>query len=258
MSPALRIRQLAKRVIRTAFWLWTRRLEATAIRTPRSNYKATWQALSTTESDAKMFVASTVEETDLARSAEVTVATLERLVSIRRSDVFLEIGCGVGRVGNALAPRVAQWIGTDISANMLAHATKRLNVHGNVRFVELSGRALAEIPTASVDVVYCTVVFMHLLEWDRYAYVRDALRVLRPGGRCYFDNIDITTSHGWQVFTDSAAYEAAERPAYLPMTSSADELRTYALRAGFTDVHVHQWDDAWVAVTGVKPAPAVS
>lgn len=246
------VRQLTKRAIRTAYWLWTRRLEAVAVQLPRSDYKATWQALSTTENDAKMFVASAVDEGDFRRAAAATLDVLERFVGICDTDVILEIGCGVGRVGAVLAPRCKEWIGADISSNMLGHASRRLDEFENVRFVELSGDGLREIPDDSVDVVYSTVVFMHLYEWDRYTYVKEAMRVLRPGGRCYFDNMDITSSLGWRVFTDSATYKPSERPAYLPMTSSADELRTYAVRAGYEQVRVHQWDDAWVAVTGVK------
>ena len=104
-----------------------------------------------------------------------------------------------------------------------------------------------------MDLVYCTVVFMHLYEWDRFRYVKEAWRVLRPGGRCYFDNIDLTSTNGWKVFEDSNAYRPDERPAYLAMTSTADELRTYGIRAGFDRVETHRWDDAWVALTGVKP-----
>jgi ubiquinone/menaquinone biosynthesis C-methylase UbiE len=246
------VRQLVKRAIRTVYWLWSRRLEAPAIRVPRSDYKATWEGLSASEADAKMFVASSVDEEQLASSAAVTLDVLERMVGIGSEEVVLEIGCGVGRVGAVVAPRCRRWIGTDISGHMIAHARRRLAGLTNTQFVELDGVGLGGVSDASVDVVYCTVVFMHLLEWDRYRYVQEAYRVLRPGGRCYFDNIDITTNHGWKVFTDSASYAPGERPAYLAMTSTADELRTYALRAGFRDVHVHQWDDAWVAVTATR------
>ena len=37
------------------------------------------------------------------------------------------------------------------------------------------------IADSSIDVVYSTVVFMHLESWDRYAYVKEARRVLPPG-----------------------------------------------------------------------------
>ena len=251
-----RIRQGVKKAIRTAYWLWTRRLEAASIAMPRSAYKQTWQHLSTSETDAKMYVASTVDEDEFRRSAAYTVATLERLVGVRPDDVVLEIGCGVGRVGAALAPRVKEWIGTDIAANMLRHTARRLDGLSNVRLVELPDVGLRGIADGSVDVVYCTVVFMHLYEWDRYRYIAEAWRVLRPGGRLYCDNIDITSTLGWTMFSDAASYPTAERPSYLPMLSSMDELTTYGKRAGFADVTVHRFDDAWVALVGRKPRGA--
>jgi SAM-dependent methyltransferase len=218
----------------------------------RSNYKATWQELSKSVDDAKRFVAGTEDEKHFEVTGLHTVDILSRFVGIKPTDTVLEIGCGVGRVGKVLAPRCKEWIGTDISGNMLEHARRRLEGLGNVRFVELSGQALKEIRDASVDLVYCTVVFMHLFEWDRYRYVQDAHRVLRPGGRGFFDNVDIASGHGWKVFTDAVVLDPAKRPAHLAMTSSGDELSTYARRAGFQDVQIHRWDDAWVGVVGTK------
>ena len=252
LSETFRTRQLTKRAIRAAYWLWTRRLESAAIDIPRSDYKRTWQHLSTSEADAKMFVASTTDEETFQRSAQYTRELLERFVGLRRDDVVLEIGCGVGRIAPEVAPRVGEWIGTDISANMLGHAARRLAHLPNVRLVELSDVGLSEIPSESVDVVYCTVVFMHLYEWDRYKYVAEAYRVLRPGGRLYCDNIDITSTLGWTMFSDAASYPPKDRPAYLPMLSSADELRVYGTKAAFTTLSVEQFDDAWVALIASK------
>jgi len=218
----------------------------------RSAYKDTWQRLSQTERDARMFVAGYEDERQLEETGRHTVAILERFAGVRPTDVVLEIGCGVGRVGKILAPRCARWIGADISANMLAHAASRLAGLPNVSLVELSRVGLGEIADRSVDLVYCTVVFMHLFEWDRYRYVAEAFRVLKPGGRCFFDNVDITSGHGWKVFTDGLAFDIDRRPAHLAMVSSGDELETYAKRAGFGEVRVYRWDDAWVGVTGVR------
>lgn len=219
----------------------------------RSDYKATWQGLSGTVQAAMTFVSGSTDEDAWQQSGLHSVAVLERYVGIRPTDVFLEIGCGAGRVGAALSSRCAEWVGTDISANMLGHARSRLKGLKNVRFVELSEVGLKEIPDSSIDVVYCTVVFMHLYEWDRFRYLQEAFRVLRPGGRCFFDNVDILSGHGWQVFTECASLPPAHRPAQLAMMSSGDELFTYATKAGFTDVKIHRWDDAWVGVAGVKP-----
>ncbi len=222
----------------------------------RSNYRTTWQRLSSTFGHAKTAVAGYTDEDELDRSGSHTVEILDRLVGINPSDIDLEIGCGVGRVGKILSPRCLKWIGTDISRRMLQYAAKRLRGMPNVDLLELGAVGLKEVSADSVDVVYCTVVFMHLYEWDRYTYVQEAFRVLKPGGRCFFDNLDITSSHGWKVFTEGCSFDINRRPAHLSMVSTGEELQTYALRAGFREVRVHRWDDAWVGVTGRKPAPA--
>ena len=219
----------------------------------RSKYEETWDLLSDTLDNAKMSVAGYTCEDELRRQGIHTADVLEKCVGIRPSDVVLEIGCGIGRVGKILAPRCSKWIGTDISTNMIRHAAERLKDLDNVGLIKLSKVGLKEIRDESVDVVYCTVVFMHLYEWDRYTYVREAYRVLTPGGRCYFDNADITSKTGWKVFTDGLLRDIDKRPAHLSMISTGEELETYAIKAGFSDIKIHRWDDAWVAVTGVKP-----
>ncbi len=222
----------------------------------RSDYKTTWNTLARSERWAKVFVAGYTDEERFQTTADHTVQILEAYAGVRPTDVVLEIGCGVGRVGKVLSAKCARWIGTDISAQMLEIARQRLAGLANVELVELRDVGLSEIADASIDLVYCTVVFIHLFEWDRYAYVKEAFRILRPHGRCFFDNIDITSNHGWQVFTGVFEVPREYRVAQSAMTSSGDELRTYATKAGFHDVRIHRWDDAWVGVTGVKPGAA--
>lgn len=219
----------------------------------RSRYKETWDQLATSPDIAKLVVAGHRDEEAFEHSGRHTVDILDELVGIRPTDVILEIGCGVGRVGKILSGQCAKWIGTDISGRMLQHAAQRLIGLNNIELLELNSVGLQEIADNSVDLVYCTVVFMHLYEWDRFKYVHEALRVLKPGGRCFFDNVDLMSDHGWKVFMEGFAYSAERRPAQLSMASTGEELQTYAQRAGFTNVAVHRWDDAWVGVTGVKP-----
>jgi SAM-dependent methyltransferase len=219
----------------------------------RSNYKGTWSALATTHDDAEFWVAGYTDEPQLEITGNHTVDILREYVGVKPTDDFLEIGCGIGRVGKVLAPQVKSWTGADISAGMIEVAKRRTADLPNVRFQELSGVGLSEFADESFDVVYCTVVFMHLFEWDRYAYVKEARRVLRPGGRCHFDNVDITSSHGKQFFADSAAYPLDSRPPQIGMVSSGDELRCYGEWAGYENIEIHRFDDAWVSLNATKP-----
>ncbi len=121
-------------------------------------------------------------------TGEQTLGFLQESAGIRKVDVVLEIGCGIGRVRRVVAPLCRKWIGCDVASNMLSLAAERLRDLLNVELKEITGYDLTGLADASVDVVYCTVVFMHLEPWDRYNYLLEAFRVLRPNGRIYVDN----------------------------------------------------------------------
>lgn len=218
----------------------------------RHHYKDVWTELSKSEDSAKFWVQGSVDEETLARSATYDVGRLQRGLRVTKADDVLEIGCGVGRLGRVFAPIARSWTGCDVSPNMLAHAARRLQDFSNVKFVELSGYDLRPLPDASLDAIYCTVVFMHLTEWDRYNYVEDARRVLRPGGRVYVDNISLTTDYGWNFFQSARALAPAKRPPQIGSTSTPQEFDAYFARAGYTSWKVEIVDDAWVVGTATK------
>lgn len=219
----------------------------------RLDYKITWENLARSRQGAVMFVAGHDNEDLLHETADDTLKILRETVGIRPEDTALEIGCGVGRVGRALAPFVKEWIGCDVSTEMLRLAARKTTGFSNTRFVELSGYDLSPIADRSVDLVYTTVVFMHLDEWDRYAYCREAMRVLRPGGRFYCDNADIESDEGWAMFEEVRAVPPAQRPAHASRCSSRPELAVFLRRAGFVDAHVSS-RPMWVYGWGRKPA----
>jgi SAM-dependent methyltransferase len=141
-----------------------------------------------------------------------------------------------------------------VSANMLRLAGRRLLGLTNIRLQEISGYDLQPIPDASVDVVYTTVVFMHLEEWDRYNYVLEALRVLKPGGRFYCDNVDLASPVGWTVFEESRKnFKPKERPAQISKASTQPEIEAFLRHAGFADIHVASRLNFWVYGWGTKP-----
>ncbi len=215
------------------------------------DYKTNWNNLAQTEESALLHVAGYTDEQKLKEATDITIEMLRITVGIKPEDIFLEIGCGVGRVGQHLAPRIRRWIGCDVSENMLGHARQRLAGQNNVELVPISGYDLRPIPDASVDVVYCTVVFMHLEEWDRYAYVKEAYRILKPGGRFFCDNANLESEEGWKVFLSSAAFPPDRRPQHLSRCSTAPEISTYLRRAGFKDVQTIL-PGVWVVGWGTK------
>ena len=135
---------------------------------------------------------------------------------------------------------------------MLRHAREALKGQTNASFLPLNGVDLSGVHDATIDVAYCSGVFMHLDEWDRFRYITEMRRVLKPGGRIYFDNFNLRSDEGWQLFEDLYRMEPAARPPNISRSSTPQELQTYAERAKFDDIHVLT-RGLWVTVTGVKP-----
>ena len=217
----------------------------------RHEYKSTWNVLSRTFRQATMHVIGDVEENEIRATAEETRRVLEASVGIKPDDVVLEIGCGIGRVGQVLAPLCKQWIGCDVSINMLKHANSRLTSFNNVKLIEISGFDLSPIPEASIDLVYCTVVFMHLDEWDRYNYILEAYRVLRPGGRIFVDNFNLCSTEGWDVFEIHRRQYPRYRPPQISKSSTPQEIEVYLKRAEFQQIRIQE-QGAWVRGLGIK------
>jgi SAM-dependent methyltransferase len=225
--------------------------EQVVLHAGRVEYKAVWSTLSQTLRDATIHVQGDVSDDEIRGAAAQTRQWLEETVQITPDDVILEIGCGIGRVGQALAPISKRWIGCDVSPNMLEHARKRLAAYPNVELIEISGFDLSPISDESINVAYCTVVFMHLDEWDRYNYVCEAHRVLRPGGRFFVDNFNLCSDDGWKVFDTHRQIPPPHRPAHISKSSTPQEIEAYLRRAGFVDVRIRE-RGYWVQGYAIK------
>lgn len=133
------------------------------------------------------------------------------------------------------------WTGCDVSTQMLKYAKERLKGIDNVRLVVLRGGDLREFVRESFEVVYATNMLGHLDEIDRWRYVEEAFRLLRPGGRLSIDNIDLESDEGWRMFAnDARIFAGARLPPYMPRFSTAAEFVAYATRAGFREVTAHR------------------
>lgn len=211
----------------------------------RARYKEVWNSVSPDLDNAKTAVAGYTDETEFERTAKATAQALMATVGLRVTDVVLEIGAGVGRAGSAIAPLCRKWIATDVSEQMLKFARERNARFDNIDYVPLSGWDLEPVEDMSVDVVYSTVVFMHLDEWERFGYVKEAFRVLRPGGRIYIDNYNLLSTPGWDFFMGVIQdHHPLNRPPNISRSSTPEELATYLHRAGFEGVQAHGPDEA--------------
>jgi SAM-dependent methyltransferase len=158
------------------------------------------------------------------------VELLERLRVLGPGRHVLEIGCGIGRFEQALAPRVATITGIDIAPMMIAAARERCAGLRNVRLSQTSGRDLSAFASGSFDTVLAIDAMPYVYRAGTAlvaAHFAEAARVLRAGG----DFVILNLSYRGDLELDR---QDARR--------LADGAGLRVLRNGTTDLRL--WDGA--------------
>ena len=99
-------------------------------------------------------------------------------------DRVLDLGCGWGTFGFALADRAAEIVGVDFSKRSIELCERRRVEAGidNLEFLEADAGATG-LESGSFDVALAADLFEHLYPDDSERVAREAFRLLRPGGR---------------------------------------------------------------------------
>lgn len=135
---------------------------------------------------------------------------------IKPGGVFVEIGCGSGRMTEFIAPSFEEVWGIDISGEMIRLAKERLKDFKNIRFIETDG-ATIPIQSNKADVVFSYLVFQHMK--DKAIVEKnfsEAYRVLKPEGlfkvRIRTDELD-NMKRWWSGvnYTEETAHEMYNR-----------------------------------------------
>ncbi len=110
-----------------------------------------------------------------------------RPVEFWKAAAALEIGCGPGRLLQPLSRHFQSIHGLDISAGMLRRAQANLAGVSNVTLHHAVDSNLSGFDDASIDFVYSYAVFQHIPSREIvFGYLREAVRVLTPGGLFVF------------------------------------------------------------------------
>ncbi|MGJ7506305.1 class I SAM-dependent methyltransferase [Variovorax sp. GT1P44] len=136
-------------------------------------------------SEASVALYSLGSPTLLAAATDEIVVWLRQQGLLDHESDGLEIGCGIGRFEEALAPALRSITGVDLSPEMVARAQSRCQGLPNVSVRLSDGRDLAAFDDASFDLVLAVDSFPYLFQSGRALLARhfeESRRVLRPGG----------------------------------------------------------------------------
>jgi SAM-dependent methyltransferase len=139
-----------------------------------------------------------VGEGDFKATGDEFLGHFRELCNLQRSEDVLDVGCGIGRIARPLVGYLADggtYSGFDPNAVGIGWCQSRYPEHFRFTLVDLynaryhpTGRLKASevrfpYDDDSFDFVVLTSVLTHLLEAEAAHYLREAARVLRPGGR---------------------------------------------------------------------------
>lgn len=99
----------------------------------------------------------------------------------------LDFGCGIGRLSRALAGHFAEVCGVDISKDMISTAREMHKGNGRIKLLNNPQADLACLQNNQFDLVYSFITLQHVPQSEVIRnYLREFIRVLKPGGLLYF------------------------------------------------------------------------
>ena len=147
---------------------------------------------------------------DFLAVGKLELAVLKKFGLTTQSSV-VDAGCGSGRLAAQLAPFLEiGYLGTDVVPALLDYARKLVD-RPDWRFEKTDGIA---IPSAddSADFITFFSVFTHITHEDCYRYLKEAKRVIRPGGKILVSFLEFRIHSHWEIFRQSLAHRQAGDP----------------------------------------------
>jgi arsenite methyltransferase len=167
---------------------------------------------------------------------------LVEALQVRPGERVLDVGCGTGR----LAAYVAKLVGPSgkvdaVDPLPLRVALAQKKGPANLTATVAAAEDLSDFADGSFDVVLLNSVFHWLPE--KRTPLREAYRVLKPGGRLGISTAAADRPHDFevllkQIFSSSDLADVAEVPSGTTHKVSSSELRELLVAAGFSDVDV--------------------
>lgn len=174
-------------------------------------------------------------------------ADILRHFGLTADDDVIDVGCGSGRLAKPLAGWLrGHYLGIDVIPELVARAGD-IAARPDWDFRVADGLV---IPAAddSADIVCFFSVFTHLLHEQTFLYLRDARRVLRPGGRIVFSFLEFSMPSHWDIFAANVADVGVDAN-HLNMFFGRDAIHAWAAHLELEVVSIEDGDHAFIPLS---------
>lgn len=183
-----------------------------------------------------------------------TVGQLELEVlkseGLKPTDTLVDLGCGSGRLAVHAIPALTggRYVGIDIAQSMLDEARKRVeetvpDAPCRISWIHQT-TPVFELEADSVNMVCAFSVINHMEHEDAYLYLKEALRIVRPGGRFVVSCLPMHTERAREVFFKSASMDMQTRQRRIRHVVTSKDLITDIVRlAGWAPVRWYDGDE---------------
>lgn len=112
---------------------------------------------------------------------------LERILVLKKEDVVLDIGCGVGRLADFFAEKVRLYQGIDFIKQYIEGARQHYSCYPNVVFTEMSAIDIREeeLSSKEYDIVVATGLMVYFNDADCKKLMNKLCGLVRKGGQIY-------------------------------------------------------------------------
>ena len=196
------------------------------------SYERVWDTLAITEKNAMdVVLAGVKDERQFDLSGEKIAGKLKEFITPQ--NIVLDVGCGIGRIEKHLAKYCEEIHGVDVSKRMVKLAKRRLKGLNNIYIYKTNGWDLSLFPDEKFDFVFSIIVLQHLEKEDAVFYLLEMFRVLKPGGKMYFNVPNFFDDENFENFMEKYVKNPSSRTAIKMRYYCPEEVKKIMSSVGF-------------------------
>jgi 2-polyprenyl-3-methyl-5-hydroxy-6-metoxy-1,4-benzoquinol methylase len=166
---------------------------------------------------------------------------------LKKHHYLIDVGCGSGRLAKPLAKYLdGPYLGIDVVPELLDYARKLVG-RSDWRFEPAAGLTIPE-QDGKADMVTFFSVLTHLLHEESFVYLKEARRVLKPGGKVVLSFLDYRVADHWGVF-ESNLRDIGDGSKILNVFIAPDMLREWAKRLDFDVEVIKDGDEPYIPLS---------